>query len=178
MYTLEIKLNECVDEEIRNYYTNLASSMGTVGSLVNQTQSHSDQRCLSTDSGVDIVTTEDYYVEPNKKCTINHNIRCQMVDEEGNFQPYYLYPRSSISKTPLVLLNSVGIIDMDYRGDLMAKVRNIPESNDDGIYHIKKGTRLFQICARDLSPLNVRIVDELTETNRGTGGFGSTGSGI
>ena len=52
---------------------------------------------------------------------------------------YYLYPRSSISKTPLRLCNSVGIIDAGYRGNIMAFVDNIDEDYD-------LGTRLFQLC--------------------------------
>ena len=79
---------------------------------------------------------------------------------------YYLYPRSSISKTPLIMANSVGIIDKDYRGNIMAKVRNIPLKNKDyekesyfESYHIEKGTRLFQICSPDLSPLKVVVVN-------------------
>ena len=45
-----------------------------------------------------------------------------MRDKEGFSVPYYLYPRSSISKTPLIQTNSVGIIDRDYRGNVMGKV--------------------------------------------------------
>ena len=84
---------------------------------------------------------------------------------------YYLYPRSSISKTPLRMSNSVGIIDAGYRGEIIAKVDNL--SNDD--YKIEKGTRLFQICDASLEPIELRIVDKLSETTRGVGGFGSTG---
>ena len=94
---------------------------------------------------------------------------------DNNYYPYYLYPRSSISKTPLIMANSVGIIDKDYRGDIMAKVRHIPfEGVED--YKVEMGTRLFQICSPDLSPLKLVIVEELTETSRGEGGFGSTGN--
>ena len=77
------------------------------------------------------------------------------------------------------MANSVGIIDSEYRGNIMAKVRNIPikekiVGNRD-IFTIEKGTRLFQICSPDLSPLKVKCVDELSTTSRGSGGFGSTG---
>ena len=61
----------------------------------------------------------------------------------------------------------------------MAKVRNIPlQPSDNDNYLIDKGTRLFQICAPDLSPLKVVVVYELSETSRGEGGFGSTGTTI
>ena len=96
-----------------------------------------------------------------------------------SYIPYYLYPRSSISKTPLLCANSVGIIDRDYRGNIMGKVRYLPfdlEAKDP--YLVDKGTRLFQICSPDLHPIKVKLVDQLTETSRGEGGFGSTGVGL
>ena len=86
--------------------------------------------------------------------------------------PYYMYPRSSISKTPLRLANSVGIIDSGYRGELQAPVDNFSCQK----YIVEEGQRLFQICSGDLTPFyNVKIVDSLDQTDRGAGGFGSTG---
>jgi dUTPase len=100
---------------------------------------------------------------------------------------FYLYPRSSISKTRMRLANSVGIIDAGYRGDLIAAVDTIGLFGSTDIWHvwketlspIKKYDRYFQVCAPDLSPFLVHIVDDETDlsppTARGTGGFGSTG---
>ena len=84
---------------------------------------------------------------------------------------YYLYPRSSISKTPLRLANSVGIIDAGYRGNLMAVVDNISIQ----AYNIQKKDRLFQICAGNLEPIEFQLANDLSNTQRGFGGFGSTG---
>jgi dUTPase len=101
---------------------------------------------------------------------------------------YYLYPRSSISKTRMRMANSVGIIDSGYRGDIIAAVDTIGVFGSSDIWHvwketlmpIKKYDRYFQICAPDLSPFMVYIVDDeagLGEpTARGAGGFGSTGA--
>lgn len=88
---------------------------------------------------------------------------------------YYMYPRSSISKTPLMLANHTGIIDSGYRGNLIAAVRYLPTTNTS--YTVEKDTRLFQICHPTLCPVYVVMVDErqLTLTERGEGGFGSTG---
>ena len=103
---------------------------------------------------------------------------------------FYLYPRSSISKTRMRLANSVGIIDSGYRGDLIAAVDTIGFFGSTDIWHIwketlspiKKYDRYFQVCAPDLSPFLVHIVDTEEElsppTNRGSGGFGSTGLGM
>lgn len=97
---------------------------------------------------------------------------------------YYMYPRSSLSKTQLRLANSTGIIDAGYRGHLMGMfdVVNIPPLRDEIVkadYFGKKFARYLQICAPDLVPIIVEIVEtkrELgEETIRGEGGFGSTG---
>ena len=85
---------------------------------------------------------------------------------------FYMYPRSSLSKTPLRLANSVGIIDAGYRGELMAVLDN---RKTDGSYAVGKGQRLMQICMPNLEPFQVQLVDSLDETERGEGGFGSTG---
>jgi dUTP pyrophosphatase len=95
----------------------------------------------------------------------------------GSFScAYCIYPRSSISKTPLVLANHVGIIDSGYRGTMMAAVRKLP--HDAATYVVEKHTRLFQICHPTLCPVFVVLVDEseLNSSERGDGGFGSTGA--
>jgi len=90
---------------------------------------------------------------------------------------YYVYPRSSISKTPLMLANHVGIIDSGYRGNLIAALRKLPQENVT-VYTVEKHTRLFQICHPSLCPVFVVLVDEseLNLSERGDGGFGSTGA--
>ena len=81
---------------------------------------------------------------------------------------YYLYPRSSISKTPFRLANSVGIIDRGYRG-------NIGAYFDCKGGQIEAGQRLVQLCSPTLDPFHVVLTDSLTFTQRGENGFGSTG---
>ena len=83
-----------------------------------------------------------------------------------------LYPRSSISKTKIRLANSAGIIDPNYRGYLIAAVDNI----SDQPQILKKGERYFQLVFVPLTkPSCIAIVNELSETDRGAAGFGSTG---
>jgi len=88
---------------------------------------------------------------------------------------YYMYPRSSISKTRLRLANSVGIIDAGYRGHIMAMLDVIGSTDYEG----KAYERYIQICAPGLIPMTVEIVDNIEDlgekTERGQGGFGSTG---
>ena len=68
--------------------------------------------------------------------------------------------------------NSVGIIDAGYRGNIMVAVDNI--SDED--YQIQSGQRLFQICPWNDYKVNLEIVDILSDSDRGNGGFGSTGA--
>ena len=104
---------------------------------------------------------------------IDLRIQCEAFYDNENDKnvSYYLYPRSSISKTPLRMANSTGIIDAGYRGNIMVAVDNI----DNEPYTIEKGTRLFQICGPTLEPITMDIVDELSNSERGSNGFGSTG---
>ena len=123
-----------------------------------------------------------YYGCPGKidlkiKCAMYKNISWidQGFNTEKTYLSYYMYPRSSISKTNLRLANSVGIIDSGYRGNLCAVVDNI---NDHEVAVVDKHQRLFQICSPTLSPLIVKLIDDINlfeTTSRGSGGFGSTG---
>ena len=91
-------------------------------------------------------------------------------------QAYYLYPRSSIIKTPLRLSNSVGIIDSGYRGEITAVVDKVDNQVDS--FQIRAMDRYFQLCHPSLMPFKVIMVNTIEElglTARGDGGFGSTG---
>lgn len=124
------------------------------------------------DAGLDIFCPEDVTIPKNQMGKINLGIACEALQNDRlEGVSYYMYPRSSIIKTPLRLANSVGIIDKGYRGNLMGCFDNI--SGED--YTIKKGTRLLQICAPNLETITFSMTDELSETSRGKGGYGSTG---
>ena len=123
------------------------------------------------DSGIDLFSPETITVKPGETVKINLQIKCEALnDSMDSYVSYYLYPRSSISKTPLRMANSVGIIDSGYRGNLMVAVDNISDES----YTIEAGQRLFQICSPTLDSISFDIVNQLTETSRGSGGFGST----
>ena len=133
----------------------------------------------SGDSGLDLFFPEDINLPPKKTTCINLKIQCEALKSDDIDDPeeefwnvsYYLYPRSSISRTPLRMANSIGIIDSGYRGNLKVVVDNI----GDEVYTIHKGDRLFQICAPDLGHIRFELVDELSASARGAHGFGSTG---
>lgn len=149
------------------------------------------------DSGFDIYVPETIISKPGQVVKIVSNVVCDMRKKfNTGTNPYphafpsgfYVYARSSISKTPLRLANQVGIIDSGYRGPLIGVFDNITKPPDnvidmsEHVYRIEKHTRLLQICAPDLSKFKVTVekVDDISElakqTGRGAGGFGSTGT--
>ena len=145
-----------------------------------------------TDSGVDLYFPDNIEFTPLETNMVDMQISCRMKDPDGNPCGFYLYPRSSISKTPLVLANSVGIIDAGYRGHIIAALRNIPNRymswgiDKDDLYNLvapyeiyytaEKGHRLVQICSPTLLPIKLVIVESLDDTERDSKGFGSTGN--
>lgn len=150
-YTLKIKIADSASDFVRNHYQTFTS--------------HHEG-----DAGIDLIVPSDVEVNSFKVGTVDHLIQCEMLNEENKNVSYYLYPRSSISKTDFMLANSVGIIDAGYRGNIMAKIRNMSTNTSS----VKANDKLFQICSPDLKPIKIVIVNELTETSRGDGGFGST----
>jgi dUTP pyrophosphatase len=122
------------------------------------------------DSGIDLNNFNEVNIEHLKVGTIDFEIQCELIDLISNeFASYYLVPRSSIANTEFQMANSIGIIDAGYRGNIKAKVRNF--NTDTSTF---KCGSFFQIVAPDLKPIKVKIVDELSQTTRDSGGFGST----
>ena len=142
-----------------------------------------DSKNLSGDAGFDLYIKNTEVIGPGETCMIDLDVSCQMREFTWNFfvwfrtksfykyYGYMLVPRSSISKTPLLLKNSIGIIDSTYTGNLKACVLNT--SNKPFI--INKGERYFQIIHPTMKPFSAQIVKSLRNTKRGKGGFGSTG---
>lgn len=137
------------------------------------------------DAGFDIFCPTTQQCKVGKVAKYHLGIKCSSfvsdpsdkfsnVDESMNFPVgYFLMPRSSISKTSLRLANSVGVIDSGYRGELIAMFDCFY-----GDYKIEEGSRLMQVVAPSMMPIYPILVDteeELGTTDRGEGGFGSTG---
>lgn len=135
------------------------------------------------DSGFDVYYPETFTIQPGETKLVSLKIKARVVKEDlcsdqpecfkkQKSMPYWLVPRSSIFKTKLRMANSVGIIDLNYRGPLGTPLDNIGTEP----VTVEAGTRLFQICSHDLIPFEcVENVETLDETVRGEGGFGSTG---
>ena len=160
-----------------NQADNNDQSNNSPNDLINHYLDIQYKSLLSEDSGIDLYIPANQSFAWNEIGSINHQIRCFMKDNKtGHTVGYYLYPRSSIYKYNLMMANSVGIIDAGYRGNIIAKVRCFQDETK-----IDKGSKLFQICAPDLSPLNVRVLRNNEEymaaeaSLRGANGFGSSG---
>lgn len=83
-----------------------------------------------------------------------------------------LFPRSSVSNTSLILANSVGVIDSDYRGSIKFRFKKV--NSHEKIY--LHGDKIGQIVFVELPKIELQEVDELTDTERSDKGFGSTGA--
>ena len=131
------------------------------------------------DAGFDLFSPmiDRFEVGKPKRHQLGVKCRADMVFPDGSRRPtgFLLYPRSSISKTPLRLSNSVGVIDSGYRGELMCAFDCFYRD-----YMVSDGDRLVQVVAPGMVPIMARLVDKEEDlgdtTDRGTGGFGSTGS--
>ena len=137
---------------------------------------------LLYDAGFDIFSPIDYEISDNIKLhKLDFQIICaaeMVLDNNKQFNTgFYMYPRSSISKSNVRLANNVGIIDAGYRGHLIGMFDLVYPNGVNNI--INKFERHLQICAPGLIPIVVELVnsrEELgEETTRGSGGFGSTG---
>ncbi len=121
------------------------------------------------DAGMDLVATEILKDTPEQ---ITYGIGIALEIPEGFVG--LVFPRSSIRKTGLQLSNSVGVIDSGYRGELQATFNKINQ-NSASENDYKVGDRIAQIMIIPYPPIQFVEVDELSNTERGEGGFGSTG---
>ena len=87
-----------------------------------------------------------------------------------------VFPRSSIRKTRLQLSNSVGVIDSGYRGELQATFNKITTTLENQKNDYKVGDRVAQIMIIPHPSIDFQEVEYLSNTQRGEGGFGSTGN--
>jgi dUTPase len=136
----------------------------------------------STDSGVDLLSPAVTlnFSNGNLGVEMKLGVICAAVTDSGEPAPYLLLARSSTSLTPLRMSNQIGLADMGYRGELIARVDCLEHNRMS--FEIEEGRRLFQIVQHNWMPWkNVYIVDSLGDLpdapdSRGSGGFGSTGN--
>ena len=121
-------------------------------------------------SGLDIsaLTEENILIKPKEKAIIPTGLACSIPK---NYE-IQIRPRSGLaSKNNLTVLNSPGTIDSDYRGELKIILINLGNDN----FEVKNGMRVAQMVVCPVEIAEIEEVKSLEGTDRGKGGFGSTG---
>lgn len=121
------------------------------------------------DAGMDLTSREEVYILPTETVIVGTGVSAAIPEGFVGL----VFPRSGLaSKHGVTLANAVGVIDSGYRGEIKAPLMNV--SMD--IRHIKKGDRICQLVVVPFASCECVEADELDETERGVGGFGSTGA--
>jgi dUTP pyrophosphatase len=119
------------------------------------------------DAGLDITAISETWNKEETLVTYGTGLSIEIPEGHVGL----LFPRSSVSKTTLNLANSVGVIDSGYRGEVMLKFRYLEQGD---IYDVND--RVAQLIVLPYPSIEIEEVSELSDTERGTGGFGSTGN--
>ncbi len=124
-------------------------------------------RAHETDAGADLRAAEDYIIRPHTAELVDTGIRIAIP--QGYFG--MVVSRSGHGKHRISLANRVGIIDSDYRGNIMVRLENLGDTD----FVIKRLDRVAQLIITPCLLPDFVLSEELDQTARGTGGFGSTG---
>lgn len=120
------------------------------------------------DAGFDLCITEDVRLEPNASAVCGLGFACEIPSGCVGL----MFPRSGLgAHYGVTLRNSVGVIDSGYRGEVCAPLVNL---SCDTVF-LPKGSRVCQMVVVPFVPCDLVKVASLTDTERGTDGFGSTG---
>ena len=122
-------------------------------------------------SGFDITALLDgsLWLHPNNTLAIKTGLALEIPENQTGL----LIPRSGLgTKNGVVMANTIGVIDPDYRGELIVQLYNRSHLP----YEIKNGDRIAQLVLVPRYQAEIEVVEELSDTERGTGGFGSTGN--
>lgn len=135
----------------------------------------------ATDAGFDLTATS-CTIDENGAMVYGTGIAVEIPDGYVGL----VFPRSSIAKKDIVLSNCVGVIDSGYRGEVMAKFkptnyfnyyedcgRIVERPHDGGIYGI--GERIAQLIIMPIPEIEFEEAEELSDSERGIGGYGSSG---
>jgi dUTP pyrophosphatase len=126
---------------------------------------------LATDGSAcfDLSTTEDVMITKGKLVKVHTGIAVEIPTGYC----LEIYPRSGVAGRGVIIPNSPAIVDSDYRGELMVNMYGLFV---DRIEVFGAGARIAQAKLVKLNQTNIQVVSNLSETKRGEGGFGSTGS--
>ncbi len=129
------------------------------------------QRQTEYSAGYDLYSAEDIVVKRGETAKVHTGISTEVEGDKNVV--LLIYARSSMAtKFGLAPANCVGVIDWDYRGEIIVALHNSGKAD----YEIKCGDRIAQLVISPIFTPEVEEVKELSDTKRGAGGFGSTGS--
>lgn len=128
------------------------------------------QKAHSSDAGFDLVAC-DYGKWDDEFTYLEYNTGICIEIPAGHVG--YIFPRSSISRANQMLSNSVGVIDSGYRGEIKFRFRDTSGFAEYTRY--RKGHKIGQLIIMPLPEIELVEVQNLSESDRGNGGFGSTG---
>jgi dUTP pyrophosphatase len=121
------------------------------------------------DAGLDLPSRVDFVLEPGERAMIPTGIAVAIPLGYAGF----VLPRSGLaSRHGIALVNSPGLIDAGYRGEVAIVMIN---TDNHEPFHIKRGDRIAQLVIQEVVEASTVEVTELDSTSRGEGGFGSTG---
>lgn len=121
----------------------------------------------ASDIGYDISASDDVTLKSNEVTLVNTGIAINLPQQCAGF----VLPRSGLStKHKITLINSPGLIDPGYTGELLVPLMNYGDKD----YSIKAGDRIAQLVLVNTHGVDFKVVDSLPETDRSSGGFGST----
>ena len=123
------------------------------------------KRANTRDAGADLRSTQSLDIYPGETKLIDTGVAVKIPEGFAGF----VFNRSGQGKKQIILLNGVGVIDSDYRGNIKVALKNI----SDDKYEINIGDRIAQLVI--IPVITCDFVDSWNDTKRGTGGFGSTG---
>ena len=123
------------------------------------------KRAYPSDAGADLFSYENHTIYPQEQKLVDTGIAIKIPEGYGGF----IFNRSSQGKKGITIPHSVGVIDSDYRGNLKVLLKNTGEDP----YNIEVGDRIAQLVIMPV--LLPEFTDIWNDTQRGTGGFGSTG---
>ena len=121
------------------------------------------------DAGLDLRSSEDVTLEPFERRLVSTGLAIALPDGYAGF----VQPRSGLAiRQGLSIVNTPGLIDAHYRGELKIIAVNLDAHES---IHIRKGDRIAQLVIQAVPAVRLVETDELSETDRGAGGFGSSG---
>ncbi|MEK6288375.1 MAG: dUTP diphosphatase [Acidobacteriota bacterium] len=122
------------------------------------------------DAGLDLPSRVDFVLEPGERAMIPTGIAIAIPPGYAGL----VLPRSGLaSRHGIALVNSPGLVDSGYRGEMSIVMINTDKHE---AFHIKRGDRIAQLVIQRVEEVTLIEVDELDDTSRGAGGFGSTGT--